>query len=256
MKTVLFLFAALLLPAGFILAQETKDEPEENSPEVPICTQPSKIDEFTYAGFEAVKDRLELFGLQLKNGISHGYVIGYGGRHTRSGEGSSIAYEIKDHILALIKEPVDIDAFDGGHRESPTIELFITPAGCRDRPEATPSVSLEDLDYKEETAALGSGVVRKSTAEMQELILDEITPNYTAAAKAVRASGQVVLVVTVDQTGRVIDITAIDGHPLLRASAIAAVRRCRFKTLQDKKTPVKYGGKIIVDFDRFIEDSE
>jgi TonB family protein len=63
-------------------------------------------------------------------------------------------------------------------------------------------------------------------------------PAYPAAAKTVKASGTVVVSVTVDENGRVISASATSGHPLLRASAEAAARNARFN-------PTIIGGKYV-----------
>jgi protein TonB len=63
-------------------------------------------------------------------------------------------------------------------------------------------------------------------------------PTYPAAARAVKASGTVVVQVTVDENGNVISAKAISGHPLLQSSAAAAALKARF-------TPTLVGGKYV-----------
>ncbi len=43
-------------------------------------------------------------------------------------------------------------------------------------------------------------------------------PEYPAAAKAVKAGGEVNVQVTIDEDGSVTEASAVSGHPLLRAS--------------------------------------
>ncbi|MEQ1762701.1 MAG: TonB family protein [Pyrinomonadaceae bacterium] len=53
-------------------------------------------------------------------------------------------------------------------------------------------------------------------------------PVYPSAAKAVRASGKVMVQVTVNTDGLVESAVAVSGHPLLRKAAEAAARRATF----------------------------
>ncbi len=54
-------------------------------------------------------------------------------------------------------------------------------------------------------------------------IISSVEPVYPAAAKAVRAMGEVVVVVKIAQDGKVATAKAVSGHPLLRrASEVAA----------------------------------
>jgi TonB family protein len=74
-------------------------------------------------------------------------------------------------------------------------------------------------------------------------------PTYPAAARAVRATGTVVVRVTVDESGRVILAAASSGHPLLRAASEAAARQARFApTLKDGR-PVKVIGTLTYEFE-------
>jgi TonB family protein len=73
-------------------------------------------------------------------------------------------------------------------------------------------------------------------------------PSYPREAYYARASGTVVVKVTIDETGKVIEAKAICGHPLLVDSAIAAARSAKFTpTLLDGKA-VKVTGTINYNF--------
>lgn len=73
-------------------------------------------------------------------------------------------------------------------------------------------------------------------------------PPYPAAARAVRASGQVVVQVVISESGSVISASATSGHPLLRAAAVAAARGARFSPTQLSGQPVKVSGIITYNF--------
>jgi TonB family protein len=73
-------------------------------------------------------------------------------------------------------------------------------------------------------------------------------PPNPPAARAVRASGAVSVQVLIDEEGRVVSATAVSGHPLLRAAAVAAARGARFSPTQLSGQPVKVNGVITYNF--------
>jgi TonB family protein len=73
-------------------------------------------------------------------------------------------------------------------------------------------------------------------------------PAYPPIAKAVRAQGTVTVQVVVDESGRVISATAVNGHPLLQAAAVAAARQARFEPTLLSGKPVKVSGVITYNF--------
>lgn len=73
-------------------------------------------------------------------------------------------------------------------------------------------------------------------------------PPYPPAARAVKASGTVVVQVTVDENGNVISARAISGHPLLQAVAVTAARGAKFSPTKLSGEPVKVNGVITFQF--------
>jgi len=74
------------------------------------------------------------------------------------------------------------------------------------------------------------------------------TPPYPSAAKAVRASGVVNVQITTDESGNVISVSAVSGHPLLRAAAEQAARNSTFAPTLLSGQPVKVTGVIVYNF--------
>ena len=73
-------------------------------------------------------------------------------------------------------------------------------------------------------------------------------PEYPAAARAVKAEGVVTVKVIVDESGEVIEATAVSGHPLLRAAAVQAARLAKFSpTIVDGRT-AKVAGVLTYNF--------
>lgn len=73
-------------------------------------------------------------------------------------------------------------------------------------------------------------------------------PVYTAAAKAVRAQGTVMVQVTIDERGNVISANATTGHPMLVAEAVKAARNAKFSPTTLGDVPVKVTGVITYNF--------
>jgi periplasmic protein TonB len=73
-------------------------------------------------------------------------------------------------------------------------------------------------------------------------------PPYPAVARAARASGTVVVQITVDEGGRVVSAAAVSGHPLLRQAAVQAAYQARFSPTLLSGQPVKVTGTITYNF--------
>lgn len=75
-------------------------------------------------------------------------------------------------------------------------------------------------------------------------------PNYSAAAIAIRAQGQVTVQVLIDERGNVISANAANGHPLLRPAAEQAARGAKFSVTTLSGVAVKVTGVIVYNFVR------
>ena len=79
-------------------------------------------------------------------------------------------------------------------------------------------------------------------------LIEQAKPVYPAAGKEVRAQGKVRVKILVDRRGRINSACAVEGHPLLRQSAIYATIKSRFKPNFGLSLPQKRYGR------RFVED--
>lgn len=61
-------------------------------------------------------------------------------------------------------------------------------------------------------------------------LVKSVLPPYPPAAKAVRASGEVIVSVKIDKDGKVLFAKAETGHALLRSASEKAARSCEFET--------------------------
>ena len=73
-------------------------------------------------------------------------------------------------------------------------------------------------------------------------------PDYTADARANRASGAIPISVLVDVDGKVIAANVLGGHPLLQESALDAACRSSIEPVQLSGVPVQVSGVITFTF--------
>ncbi len=73
-------------------------------------------------------------------------------------------------------------------------------------------------------------------------------PIYPPIAAAARAQGSVSVQVLIDEEGNVVSAEAVSGHPLLRQSAVDAVRQWRFTPTRLSGQPVKVTGVVVVNY--------
>lgn len=73
-------------------------------------------------------------------------------------------------------------------------------------------------------------------------------PDYSSFARGARASGTVVVEVTIDEQGSVSSVKAVTGHPLLHKAAEDAARHAKFPPTIICGQPVKVTGTIFYNF--------
>ena len=74
---------------------------------------------------------------------------------------------------------------------------------------------------------------RTKTGETPPKPLSLPRPPFPPAARAVGAWGEVIVEVEVNAEGKVVNAAAVSGHPLLRASSVAAARQATFEPGKD-----------------------
>lgn len=70
-------------------------------------------------------------------------------------------------------------------------------------------------------------------------IIKSIEPKYPAAARAVRAFGEVVVSVKIDKEGKVVSADIISGHPLLKAVSVQAAKQSLFEASENDEREAK-----------------
>lgn len=81
----------------------------------------------------------------------------------------------------------------------------------------------------------------------QNKIHDE-KPRYPGAARQANIQGDVVIRVTINKLGRVENLNAVSGHPLLREEALEAVKEWRYKPFLLNGEPVEVDSLVTVPF--------
>ena len=79
--------------------------------------------------------------------------------------------------------------------------------------------------------------------------LKKVAPSYPKEAKAARVSGQVEVLVTISDEGRVIEVIAVSGPELLREAAVRAAKEWVFKPTKADGAPVKVRGLLAFNFE-------
>lgn len=73
-------------------------------------------------------------------------------------------------------------------------------------------------------------------------------PVYPAIARSARVQGSVQIEVVIDETGSVVEARIVNGHPLLRQSALDAARQWKFRPTLLSGQPIKITGILVFNF--------
>ena len=90
--------------------------------------------------------------------------------------------------------------------------------------------------------------VRISQGVSQGLILSKVQPVYPQEARNQRIEGAVLMHVVIAQTGNVISLELISGHPLLAPAAIDAVKQWKYRPYLLNGSPVEVDTRVTVNF--------
>lgn len=101
--------------------------------------------------------------------------------------------------------------------------------------------ALKNCDKKNEKELITSNVTTGQP-------IHKAQPAYPAVARAARASGEVVVMLIIDETGKVIAAQVVSGHPLLRATCIKAAKESTFSSTLVEGKAVKVLGTITYKF--------
>ena len=102
------------------------------------------------------------------------------------------------------------------------------------KPEDVVESCLENCDTRAKVN--GGGIVAKPL------------PPYPPIARAAHASGEVVVLIVIDEEGKVIAARSLSGHPLLQAASVKAARQATFNPYHVNGAPVKVMGTLVYGF--------
>jgi TonB family protein len=107
----------------------------------------------------------------------------------------------------------------------------------------------EKEERREEEAAIERGPGRQINGGVLNVKATSLPqPPYPVIARQAHASGQVIVQITIDETGNVIAAHAVSGHPLLQAAAVTAARQASFTSTRLDGEPVKVAGVLVYNF--------
>src|SRR5215213_2772375 len=193
-----------------------------------------------------LKEAIEDLSVSLKNDASHQSYAKRGSLYFKTND-----YEnaLKDYTEAIRLKPdyenhytmrAEVYRKLGKMTEAEADELKakeFEDSGLTAPPTSTDSTSTKSSNPK----TISGGVVNSKASNL-------VTPAYPASARAVRASGAVNVQVTIDEKGNVVAASAVSGHPLLRAAAVAAARASKFTPTLLSGKPVKVTGIVVYNF--------
>ena len=87
---------------------------------------------------------------------------------------------------------------------------------------------------------------------MEGLVIHKVTPEYPDEAKRVGASGDVTVVIRIDQQGNVVSAAMIKGNPVLADAAIDAVKQWKYKPYLLNGAPIEIETTAVVVFKKSI----
>ncbi|HEY1732595.1 MAG TPA: energy transducer TonB [Terriglobales bacterium] len=90
--------------------------------------------------------------------------------------------------------------------------------------------------------------IRVSSGVAEGMLIQQVKPQYPAAARLARVEGKVVLQAVIGKDGTIQNLHVMSGHPLLTPAAIEAVRQWRYKPYYLNAEPVEVETQIVLNF--------
>lgn len=263
MKAKHLFFMALLLVSGCSLLWS----PTATVKKFMAATQKGDVDTMTQLfsskaiqklGADTIRSNNEKFAETARRASSAGGTYRMENiEETSSGDGKQVSFFYKNDkgtdsiklVFTLSKEAGAWKIDNIGGPESNEIKADVpstTVPMLPQEPGATPPpLSSEKGEPETKTSTvvktISGGVLNSKATSLPE-------PVYTPVARAAKASGTVVVQVTVDEDGNVVSAQAVSGHPLLQAAAVAAARGAKFSPTKLSGQPVKVTGVIQYNF--------
>jgi len=98
------------------------------------------------------------------------------------------------------------------------------------------------------TPTVGTGPVIHDFTSVGLAVLRQVDPIYPDFARRARIQGPVVLMMTVDEQGRPIQVQVLEGHPVFHEAAKQAARQWRFEPARMNGQPVSAAFRLTLKF--------
>jgi protein TonB len=141
-----------------------------------------------------------------------------------------------------VPEPIDLsgDGLVPGFADGPG-DASEGSGFCLSDCAAAPAVSAEPADAHR-------GPYRPGGDIREPVRIRSVAPVYPPLAVSARVAGRVVLDCVIDEEGRVTNVVVLEGHPLLDAAAVDAVRRWRYRPTLLNGVPIAIQLQVVVSF--------
>jgi protein TonB len=116
--------------------------------------------------------------------------------------------------------------------------------GSTDSGEATRSIPLEN------PPEMDKNVIILSSKGAEKRLISKIAPVYPKQAKATGVEGTLVLKVLISDTGKVTNVSLIEGNPILATAAMRAVRQWRYRPYVRAGKSLAFQTIVLLDFQR------
>ena len=95
-----------------------------------------------------------------------------------------------------------------------------------------------------------------SSEKAKENLITLVQPDYPPLAKAARIMGIVHASIEVDESGKVVDVKLLSGHPMLAPAALQAIRKWKYKPFEVGGKPVPVRTEVQVSIPENLKQSD
>lgn len=260
------LLAALFLACAGAQAQDDSKKPEQPHPAPAAAPSPEPPSPADSTRLEIIKSPKAIYPLVAREQRLQGQVwisllisetgdvesteiISGNAVLAKAAEEAMRKWKFKPYIHngkpAKVKTKMPYDFAVGGN-----VSEILTPDGAAG---AAPSTAPTDsaLSSQGSPGSNQNGtpkMVRVAQGVMEGLIVHMVNPAYPTEAKVNHIQGDVLLLATIGKDGRIHNLRAVSGHPVLVEASIGAVQQWRYRPYTLNGEPVEVETTIKVQF--------
>jgi len=87
-----------------------------------------------------------------------------------------------------------------------------------------------------------------SRATALSIVETKVQPEYPQMARQLKIQGAVELEAQVSEAGEVTKVDIVSGNPVLTAPSVQALKKWKFRPLQEDGKPIRFVAPILLDF--------